>query len=151
MSVTEQLKERQAVAFAQAQTLSNSSADTGNGINMGVLRRARAFLITGTLTSTASLNFSLQASATSGGSYAAITNNTTNPTLTALTTDNGLFALEIRADQMPSGKPWLKAIVTETETQNAVIALILIGDDSGYKPGNAFGTATFTQNVVTAT
>lgn len=152
MAFTETLKERQAIAAATVTTLNNTSITTGNGMNMGMLRRARAFLRCGTLTGAASVDFKLQASATSGGSYSDITNNTTNPTLTAITTDDSLNALEIRADQMPAGKPWLRAIATETASANAVVDLLLIGDESGYKPAApAFSTYTLTNDVVTAT
>lgn len=150
---TETLNERQAIAVCIPGTINNSSKNTGNGINMAILRRARAFLNVGA--NAGSLNFSLQASATSGGSYSAITNNTTNPTLTGITTASTTNCLEIRADQMPTGKPWLRAIVTEVNSADVVVDLILIGDESEYKPANsqtpALTTATLTNNVVTAT
>ena len=37
---------------------------------------------------------------------------TTNPTLLAVAA--GLSCIEIRADQMPAGKPWLRAELTES-------------------------------------
>lgn len=155
---TETLKERQALAQAVPTTINSgatASINTGNGLNMAILRRARAILNVGAITGGGSLNFSLQASATSGGSYSAITNSTTNPTLTGITTANQPNALEIRADQMPTGKPWLRAIVTETGGQNCLVAIDLIGDESEYKPANAqtpsLQTVTYTNDVVTAT
>ncbi len=88
---TETLKEGQAVAGVAAtpagQTLNNSSVDT-QAINMSIMRRARGFLFTNTLTGAASLNFGFFASATEGGTYTAITTTTTAVQVTALTTDD---------------------------------------------------------------
>ncbi len=142
------LKERQAVAFVTTTTLNASSVSTG-ALNMAIVRRARAFLVCGTLTSTASVDFSLVASATAGGSFTAITAGlTTLPAVTGIVTDDSLNAIEITADLMPAGKPFLKALATETATQNAVVTVILVGDDVGYQPGSDYNTATFTNNVV---
>jgi hypothetical protein len=148
---TEQLKERQIVAVAIPGTVNNSTLTTGNGINMGIFRRARGILNVGSVTSSGSLNFKLRASATSGGSFSDITNLTTNPTILAITTANQPNAIEIRADMMPAGKPWLRAEVTETASQNVVVDLLLIGDESAYKPGNLVGGgATFTNDLESA-
>lgn len=144
MSFTEQLKERQAIAVIKPQTLNNSEANSGNGMDMRIMRRARAILMTNTLSSTASINFVLKASDAVGGTYAAIT----GAEILTITTDNGNFAIEIRADQMPAGKPYLRMYLTETATQDAVVAGILIGDEAAYKPGSANNVATFTTQVV---
>jgi hypothetical protein len=148
---TEQLKEGQAIAGVTAtpggQTLNNSSVVT-SAIDMSIMRRARAFLFTSTLTSTASLNFGLQASATEAGSYADITLTTTAVQITAIVTDNSFNAIEIRADQMPAGKPWLIAKVTETASQNAVCCVFIVADCAAYSPGNQADSVTWTNNVV---
>lgn len=143
---THTLKERQAVAFVTTTTLNNTSVSTGY-LDMGNMRRVRAFLVCGTLTSTSSINFSIQASSASGSGFAAITNLTTNPTLTAIVTDDSLNALEISSDQLPSGTRYVIAKATETASQNGVITMIMIADDADYNPGSAFNTATFTNNV----
>jgi hypothetical protein len=67
-----------------------------------------------------------------------------------VTTDDSLSCIEIRSDQMPAGKPFLKAIATETGGQNAVVTILLVGDESQYKPGSDFSNATVTNNVVVA-
>jgi hypothetical protein len=152
---TEQLTEGQAIAVAVPTTLNGTSIDTlvgGNGMNMGGggPKRVRAILNVGAVTGGGSLNFSIQASATKNGTYAAITNLTTNPTLTGITTANQPNALEIRADQLPAGKPWVKAIVTETGNQNVLASITLTGDCCQYDPGSQFDTVTWTNNVVAA-
>lgn len=153
MAWQETLKERQANAFVTTTTINSggtASASTG-GINMGTgPRRAVGLFVLGTLTGGATVTISLQASATVNGSYTNITNNTTNPTVTGITTDDSFNRLEIRADQMPSGKPFLRATATETGAANAVVTIILLGDESQYKPGSDFNNATITNNVVTA-
>lgn len=152
---TEQLTEGQAIAVAVPTTLNNTSIDTlvgGKGLNMGPggPRRARAILNLGALTGGGSINFSIQASATASGTYAAITNLTTNPTLTGITTANQPVALEIRSDQLPAGKPFIKAIATETGSQNVLAAITLIGDCGQYDPNNQFDTVTWTANQPSA-
>ncbi len=150
MAWQETLNERQALAMGTPATLNGTSCTT-LGIWMGGLRRARAYCNIGAITSSGSINFSLQASATATGVYTAITNNTTNPTITGIVTANALNCIEIRADQMPPGKPYLRAIATETASQNVVCDVILIGDESEYKPGNQYNNAgTLTNNVVVA-
>ena len=153
MAWQETLKERQALAFATTTTINSggtASLSTG-GINMGTgPRRARAFFLLGTLTGAAAVTIQLMASDAVLGTYSAITNNTTNPTVTGVTTDDSLNCIEIRADQMPAGKPFLKAIATETGAANAVVTILLVGDESQYKPGSEFNNATITNNVVTA-
>jgi hypothetical protein len=148
---TEQLKEGQAIAGVTATpagaTLNNSALYT-SAINMANMQRARAFFLTNTLTSTASLNLSLQASATESGSYTNITLTTTAVVITAMTTDNAFNAIEIRADQMPTGKPWLRAYAVETASQNAVVTMLLVGDCARYSPGNQEDSVTWTNNVV---
>lgn len=148
---TETLKEGQAVAGVTATpagtTLNNTSFDT-TAINMANMRRARGFVFTGTLTSTASLNFGFYASATEDGTYTAITLTTTAVQVTALTTDNSFNAIEIRADQMPAGKEWLIIRVTETASQNAVVCAFIIADCAAYSPGNQEDSVTWTNNIV---
>ncbi len=148
---TETLKERTAIApGATVGGTVNSTSILTSALNMGVIRRARAILFIGTIPGGGVINFSLQASATAAGTYAAITNLTTNPTLTTVLA--GISALEIRADQMPAGKPFLKAIVTETGGQTVPVDIILLGDESAYKPGSQFSTGTALINdVVSAT
>jgi hypothetical protein len=153
---TETLKERQVLASANITAINNAataSINTGNGINMGIVRRARAFLHLQTANGSL-VNFSLLASATSGGTFAAITGLTTLPALTGLNTNNAWYAIEISSDMMPAGKPWLQAIASETNNVAVTADLFIIGDESAYKPASsqspALSTATITNNVVAA-
>lgn len=150
MSFTETLKERQGLSFVTTTTINAGSTASVStpALNMAYFRRVRAFLVLGTLTSTASVNISLQASASSGSGFSNITVLTTNPTVTAITTDDSLNCLEIRADQLPAGTQYIRATATETASQNAVVTIVMVGDESAYKPGNQFNASTPTNDVV---
>lgn len=152
---TETLTERQVLAAANITSINNAataSINTGNGINMGIIRKARAFLHLGAATGQL-VNFSLQASNASGGTFSAITGLTTLPALTGLNTNNGWYSIEISSDLMPAGKPWLNAVASETAGNAVTADLFIVGDESAYKPTNsqtpALGTATIT-NAVTS-
>ncbi len=147
---TETMKEREAVAWVTTATINGGSTATSSSgyLDMGNMRRVRAFLVCGTLTGSASVNFAIQASAASGSGFAAITTLTTNPSITGITTDDSINAIEISADLLPSGTRYIKAIATETASANAVVTIIVIADDPSYHPGSAFNTATFTNNVL---
>ena len=151
---TETLTERQALAVGNITTLNSTSMNTGTGINMGVIKKARAFFHVGTQTNGSALTLTLQASATSGGSFAAITGLTINPSITvpANIVVNTLYSLEITSDLMPSGKPWLIANAQETGGQNVQVDIILVGDESDFCPVmTVAGAAAQSPNLSTAT
>lgn len=150
---TETLKERQAVAFAPTTTI-NSGGTTElatPGINMGRMRRIRGFFLLGTIANAGTVSISLQASASENSGYANMTNSTTNPTVTGITTDNSLNCLEIRADQLPDDTNWVRAYATTPSAENSVVSIVLIADEAVYKPGNQFNESTITNDVVTVT
>lgn len=146
---TEQLTEGQALAGVTITTLNNSSVLT-SALDMSLVRRARLLLNCGTLTGGASINVKAQASATEGGSYTDIDTPTTDPAITGITTDDSFHTIEIRADQMPTGKPWLKFYIVETATANAVVAAFVVGDCGSYGPNNDNNTLTLTNAIVAA-
>ena len=151
MPWNEQLTERYAIAVAQPTTInsgSTASINTGNGLFMGVIHRAFALCNIGAVTGGGAVTFQLQSATVSGGTF---TNIGGSYVLTGITTANQPNSIEIRADQMPNGRPWLRAIVTETGGQNVLVNLELIGDESAYKPANTeinIGNSTFTNQVV---
>ena len=148
---TERLQEGQAVGGAYPQTINNSSISS-QALWMGRIRRARGFLWIGAITSSGSVNFLAQSSATSGGSYATITTSTNTqltvaPSITAIVTQNSYNAIEVRADQMTPGQPYLKFTATETASQNVVAAIFVVGDCSADGPGNQSDGVTWTNNI----
>lgn len=144
---TETLTEGQALA-AKFPTTINSTSIVTLGLNMAEIRRARAILKLGT--GAGAVTFTLQSSATATGVYADITNQaTTNPSLTGLLT--GTYnTIEIRADQMPTGQPFLRAKALETGGSDIIADLTLIGDCVAYGPGNQFNNITLGNAVVCA-
>jgi hypothetical protein len=170
MPITEQLTERQGLAPAGS---ANPNAGTFNtpgtltslsfytaALNMGLYRRARAILKVG-VNAAGNLALKLQSSTAPNGVWADITTATAPGTAVAAvlgplgvgTGANGIYTIEIRADQMPLGQPWLRAIVTESAAGSPVVDLTLIGDDGAYHPAAtqpaAFnGAATPTANLV---
>lgn len=147
--ITEQLKEGQCVAGASIATLNNSSTSS-SGLDMrSGPGRVRGILHCGTLTGAASVDFKAQASATLAGTYTDITAATTSPAITGIVTDDSWNSIEIRRDQMPTGKPFLKFKATETATANAVVDIIVIGDCADYSPLSDYDTVTWTNNIVT--
>lgn len=158
---TETLTQRQALAVAApAAALNNTSAYTGpnvgtlatiKGINMSVVRRARAVFIIGAVGGAGALmSYDLLTSATNlAGSFTtigAITGTggvvTTFPTTPALPVASTVISYEIRADQLPAGKPYLAAAAYATNATAVTCAILLIGDESAYKPGSDQNVAT---------
>ena len=149
---TEQLTEGQAIAAANITTINSggTASVSSSAINMGIMRRARAFFHLGSVTGGGAVTIALQSSATEAGSYANITLTGTAVVITGVNTANSMNAIEIRADQMPDGQPWLKAKATETGGHNVVVDIIVVADCASYSPGNAEDSVSWTNNVVGA-
>lgn len=146
---TETLKERQALSFKTTTTINTGGTTSAStpGLLTKVLRRFRGYFILGTLTSTAAVTISLQYSA-DDVTYTNITNTSTDPVVSGITTDDSLNCLEITADLLPTGTKYIRATATATEAQNAVVTILLIGEEASYKPGNAYNASTPTNDVV---
>lgn len=145
---TEQITQRQAIAVAVPNTINSggTASLTTQWMDARNLRRFRALLNLGAVAGGGAVTFKLQAAVDNAGTSSADIGG--NATITGITTANQPNSLEIRADQLPAGKNWVRAVATETGGQNVVADLILIGDDAGYKPGNQSDRVTWTNNVV---
>lgn len=151
---TETLTEGQTAAVATTgPTILNGTSVSTGAINMGTgPRRVRAFFSFGSVNASSLLTLGIRASATLAGSYTAITNNTTNPTLTGVLGVAGqLVSLEIRADQLPSGYSFVKGYALETGNNVVTVDILLIGDCSDQSPGNQFDNVTWINRVTTTT
>lgn len=150
---TETLTEGQSCAVGTTgPTVLNSTGLATLGVNMGTgPKRCRVFFSFGSVNGSSLLTLQIRASATAIGGYAAITNNTTNPSLTGVLGVAGeMVSLEIRADQLPTGKPFVQGYALETGGQNVTVDIILVADCSEYSPGNAFDNVTWVSKAVTA-
>lgn len=109
-----------------AQTV--SAATNTNSFRMNRARRAAVILSVGDTTGT--LAFKLQSSA-DNSTWADITGKAITP-LTA-TDDNKEAAINIRADELPAGHSYVRAVVTPTGG-TAAVCVIAVGDNSRYEP-----------------
>ena len=149
---TEQLTQALSIAaksiYPANVAFDNTNAAVVGPVQMNVFRRVMAHLIVGVVTTNSNIQAYFQSSATSGGTFA---NIASGPTLGAagVNTSNTEYTLEIRADQMPSGQPWIKLAVL-TNVANAFLSASCYFGESGYKPGNQYdcNTTLLPQRVV---
>jgi hypothetical protein len=127
----------------QPQTLNNSNTSTGNGgVDMQKFRRVLFIVLTGSVTSGGSLSVQLQQSADGATSWT----NITGAALTAITASNKVATLEMRADQMTNR--YVRALLTETGSQNVVCACVALGGEAVEKPGSAQDVSAVVQRLV---
>lgn len=120
-----------------ANTVNNSAGLVAGPLDMGVIRRAMGLVNVGVVAATCTVTATFIASNTSNtlctSAWTAITNG---PTVAP--TANMLGTIEIRADQMPSGKRYLMLICNPNSA--AIFGAELLGDVSAYKPANAYNS-----------
>jgi hypothetical protein len=131
-------------AVVSPQTLNNSNANSGNGIDMSKFRRAIAVVLVGSVTAGGSLTAKLQAATTSGGSFSDVANST----ITAITASTKEASIEIRDDEMPAGTQFLRVVLTEGGSQNVVCAAVLLGGEGDFKPASKQDIASVAQRLV---
>jgi hypothetical protein len=72
-----------------------------------------------------------------------------NVSQTGLTTANNIITFEVRAEQLTTGKRYVRLQIKETGSQNVNVAVTVVGDEGVRKPNNANnGNQVATQNVV---
>jgi hypothetical protein len=141
---TEQLSQALSIAAAPAHgaTLNNAAANSG-GVDMSKFHRALFVVDVGTLSAGASVTPKMQESpdnatwtdlAGGGGS--------------AITAASKTMTMEARADQLSSGKRYLRAVATETAGFNAIVTIIPLGGEAVQKPGSAQDNASVSQRLV---
>lgn len=142
----EQLTQRIGLmAPVNPQTLNNSNRTAG-GVDLSKFKRAIFIVEIGAVTGGGSINLQLVEDTAIGlGSATNLAGN--NVSMTGLTTSNKQYTLEVRADQIT--KRFVGCKITETGSQNVVVAVVAMGDEANAKPGNAQNDASVsTQNVV---
>ena len=104
----QQPSERAAVvATVDPQTVANSEKLT-DAIDMSKWAEVLFIFLTGDMASE-TIDFGLQASATSGGTYANITDKqATQLAAHASNNDNSQIVINLKAEEMPAGKRWVK-------------------------------------------
>lgn len=112
-------------------------------LDMGIYRRAFGVLNVGAVLGVSAVNcvnIAFLAGNTSNTLCTDITNTTvwtwntvTNGPTVSVASNNNLATIEIRADQLPSGKRYLALLVNNNSSAN--FAAELFGFEAGYKPG----------------
>lgn len=106
------------------------------GINMKNFVRAMAEINVGAISAGGSITVTLQSSATVSGSYANISGSTMT-----ITTASQVSTMEIRADEMPIGQPFLKVLITSTTAFNVAVSAVLWGGAAPQRPAKQWDVA----------
>jgi hypothetical protein len=136
------------------QTLNNARLNS-DGIDMQKSHRALFVLSIGAVTGGGSISAWLQESAdnstwTANDTAGAFSNSGgSNVSQTGLTTANQEVTFEVRADQLTTGKRYVRLQIKETGSQNVLVGVVAWGEEGNHKPNNANNGANVgTQNVV---
>jgi hypothetical protein len=136
------------------QTLNNARLSS-DGVDLDLAKRAMFVLSIGSVTNGGSISAWLQESAdnstwTANDTAGAFSNSGgNNVSQTGLTTSNKEYTFEVRADQLTTGKRYVRLQIKETGSQNVLVGVTCWTDEAANKPGNANNaSAVTTQNVV---
>ena len=150
---TETLTQRLALMNGIApQTLNNARLNS-DGVDMQLSHKAMFILSIGA--NAGSISAWLQESAdntswTANDTAGAFANSgAANVSQTGLTTANKEYTFEVRADQLTTGKRYVRLQIKEVNSQNVLVNVTTYGDEGVHKPNNANnGANVATQNVV---
>ena len=147
---TEQLTQRLGIAAAAApQSLTTTTTLNSGKVDMSIFHRALFLFETGVFGGTSpTLSAVLQIQESPDGST--WTNNAIVPSATVTTASNQA-TLEIRADQLGSGKRYvrLQAVCTVGGTSPTIpVAVVGFGDEAAHKPGSAQNDASVVSQTV---
>jgi hypothetical protein len=138
--LSQRLAVLQAVAPASLNTTTNMT-----GIDTSLHRKVLFIVQNGVLGTSATVDFKLQASATSGGTYADIGGKAITQMVKA-SDDSHIAKVEIMASEMPAGKPFVRGVLT-TGTAASLVAVVALGGDERYEPASSYDNANVTQTV----
>jgi hypothetical protein len=147
---TEQLTQRLGItAAASPQQLTSTTTINSGKVDLSTFHRALFLFETGAFGGTSpTLSAVLQIQESPDGST--WTNNATVPSATVTTASNQA-TLEIRADQLGSGKRYvrLQAVCTIGGTSPTIpVAIVGFGDEAAHKPGSAQNDASVVSQTV---
>ena len=134
------------------QQLNNATLNS-DGVDLQMSKRAFFILTIGA--NAGSISAWLQESAdnstwTPNGQAGAFSNSGgNNVSQTGLVTANKEYTFEVRADQLTTGKRYVRLQIKEVNSQNVQVAVACYGDEGPHKPDNVNNAgAVATQNVV---
>jgi hypothetical protein len=140
---TEQITQKLAISNGVVPQALNSSRASTAGVDMSASERAFFALYVGTVTS-GSISAWLQESSDNFNSDVP-TNDAASPfsnsggsntSITGVTTSNSIVTFEVRADQLTTGKRYVRLQVKETAGSATNVCVIAVGDDSHHKPNS---------------
>src|SRR5437660_2235274 len=132
---TEQITQRIALMNGIAPQTLNNARLSSDGVDLAQSRRAFFVLTMGAVTGGGSISAWLQESAdnsswTANDTAGAFSNSgAANVSQTGLTTSNKLYSFEVRADQLTTGKRYVRLQIKETGSQNVLVTVAAFGDD----------------------
>lgn len=119
------------------------------GVDMSKFRRVMFVVDISAVTNGGSVTCTIEEASTVGGSYTTVSNsNITSVTATAVTAASKVVTLEIRADQLGSGKQFVRCKATETGGQNVTVTIIPLAGEANQKPASAQDHTSVTQRLV---
>jgi len=147
---TEQLTQRLGItAAAVPQQLTSTTTLTSGKVDMSVFHRAIFFFETGVFGgSSPTLSAVLQVQESPDGTT--WSNNATIPSATVTTASNQA-TLEVRADQLGTGKRYVRlqaACTIGGSSPTVPVAVVGFGDEAGHKPGSAQNDASVVSQTV---
>lgn len=122
------------------QTLTNATT-TSAGVNMLYFRRAMGMVLVGAVPAGGVITAALYAASTQSAAYALVPNSVIN----SISTSTKQALIEMRADLMPSGTQWLQLKITESGSQNCVVAGAILAGEAAEKPASLQNPAAVTQ------
>jgi hypothetical protein len=131
------------VGALHSQSLGAGTDNSITNIDMSKLQRLMFIIDVGSVGAAGTVDFKLQSSATSGGTYADITGTA----ITQVTASSKIVTVELRADQLPAGQRYVRhnLVIGTNAVQVAVLAL---GGEAEYKPAKSQDIAAVSQRLV---
>ena len=149
MAYTENLSQSLAVAADGIHAASQSASEKLTGaVDLLKFKRAYFLIDTGTMGSSATLDFTVKASATSGGSYTAVSGSAITQLVKA-TDDNKYAIVEVSSEKIlaaGSTYRYIKGSLTPG-TAACTSAVIVLGSLVNYEPASQYNATTVAQTV----
>jgi hypothetical protein len=138
--MSSRMNERNAVVGVVNPATHAAGTIDSTAIDLKNFRRAMFVLLAGNLSGGGVIDFKLQSSATSGGSYTDLSGYAITPMNNADGT-NSQAIVEVSADVLPDGHRFVRGRVTVT-TAASPLAVVALGGDPRFEPVASFDLAT---------
>lgn len=137
--MSSRMNERNAVVGVINPAVHSAGAVDTTAVDLKNFRRAMFVLLAGNLVSGGVIDFKLQSSDASGGSYSDLSGYSITSMNNASGT-NSQAIVEISADQLPDGHRYVRGRMT-VSTASSAAAVLVLGGDPRYEPIGSFDLA----------